>query len=408
MNIRVMSRAALFCLMLWVCLAPAVTAQTQTGTVEGKIADQQGAVLPGVNVTLTGPRGSQTTVTDTGGTFRFVGVTPATYSLKAELTGFATESQPEVIVGIGKTVLAEFTMKVSGVSESVEVTAASTVDVKSSATHTNISSDLLTLMPIYSSTSTGLLNAAPGINSSSAYGAQASYGNALLMDGVDTRDPQGGSAWTFFNQNLIEEIQIGGLGAPAEYGGFTGGIINTVTKSGGNAFSGLFSMRYTNDSLASNNISAEILDANPGLGEAAILKKLADYTVQLGGPISKDKAFFFGSVQRYSATSDPTGPVANSQDISPRFNLKFTLQPSSTDTIVLGTQYDSYNVTGRVGILADGAGSRSADGDGRRAGVGLECAVAQGDGNEHVPGDQVHRLLGLLLSRSDRPVAVHI
>jgi hypothetical protein len=188
-------------------------------------------------------------------------------------------------------------MKVSGVSESVEVTAASTVDVKSSSTHTNISSDLLTLMPIYSSTSTGLLNSAPGINNSSAYGAQASYGNALLMDGVDTRDPQGGSAWTFFNQNLIEEIQVGGLGAAAEYGGFTGGIINTVTKSGGNAFTGLFSMRYTNDSLASNNISQDVLKQNPGLGEAAITKKLADYTVQMGGPIKKDKAFFFGSIQ---------------------------------------------------------------------------------------------------------------
>jgi hypothetical protein len=350
MNSKVLGRAFFFCLLACACLSAPLSAQTQTGTVEGKVVDQQGGVLPGVNITLTGPRGSQTTVTDAAGYFRFVGVTPATYSLKAELTGFTSESQPEVIVGLGKTVLAEFSMKVSGVSESVEVMAASTVDVKSSATHTNISSDLLTLMPIYSSTSTGLLNAAPGINSSSAYGAQASYGNALLMDGVDTRDPQGGSAWTFFNQNLIEEIQIGGLGAPAEYGGFTGGIINTVTKSGGNAFSGLFSMRYTNDSLASNNISQEILDANPGLGEAAILKKLADYTVQLGGPIRKDKAFFFGSIQRYSATSDPTGPVANSQDISPRFNLKFTLQPSSTDTLVLGTQYDSYNVTGRVGF----------------------------------------------------------
>jgi len=350
MNTRVMVRTVLFCLIAWVCVVPRSSAQTQTGTVEGRIVDQQGAVLPGVAVTLTGPRGSQTAVTDPDGHFRFVGVTPATYSLKAELTGFATETQPEVLVGIGKTVLAEFTMKVSGVSESVEVTAASAVDVKSAATHTNITSDLLRLMPIYSPTSTGLLNAAPGINSSSAYGAQASYGNALLLDGVDTRDPQGGSAWTFFNQNLIEEIQVGGLGAPAEYGGFTGGIINTVTKSGGNAYSGLFSLRFTNDSLAANNISQDVLNANPGLGEAAIVKKLTDYTVQMGGPISKDKAFFFGSIQRYSATSDPTGPVANSQDISPRFNAKVTLQPSSSDTIVLGTQYDSYNVTGRVGF----------------------------------------------------------
>ena len=78
---------------------------------------------------------------------------------------------------------------------------------------------MLQMTPLYSSTATGLLNAAPGINSSSGYGGQGTYGNALLLDGVDTRDPEGGSAWTFFNQNLIEEIQIGGLGAPASTAG---------------------------------------------------------------------------------------------------------------------------------------------------------------------------------------------
>jgi hypothetical protein len=328
-------------------------AQTLVGTVEGKIVDQQGAVLPGVNVTLTGPRGSQSTVSDAEGNFRFVGVAPATYVLKAEIAGFLPQEQQDVIVGMGKTVLADFTLKIGGVTENVEVTAASTVDVKSSATQTNLSSDLLTLMPIYSPTATGLLNSAPGVNSSSAYGGQASYGNALLLDGVDTRDPEGGSAWTFFNQNLIEEVQIGGLGAPAEYGGFTGGIINTVTKSGGNAFSGLFAMRYTNDSLASDNIGQDLLDDNPGLGTAAITKKLVDYTVQMGGPLKRDKAFFFGSIQRYSAKTDPIGPVANASDISPRFNVKLTLQPSTSDTIILGTQYDSYNVTGRVDYWPD-------------------------------------------------------
>ena len=331
-------------------IAGAGAAQTLVGTVEGKIVDEQGAVLPGATVTLTGPRGSQSTVTDGEGNFRFVGVAPGTepYVLRAELTGFLPQEQRDVIVGMGKTVLAAFTLKVGGVTENVEVRAAANVDVKSSATQTNLTSDLLTLMPIYSPTSTGLLNAAPGVNSSSAYGAQGSYGNALLLDGVDTRDPEGGSAWTFFNQNLIEEIQIGGLGAPAEYGGFTGGIINTVTKSGGNAFSGLFSMRYTNDTLASGNISDDLLNENPGLGSAAITKKLVDYTVQMGGPIKQDKAFFFSSIQRFSEQTDPIGPVANASDISPRFNVKFTLQPSSADTIILGTQYDSYNVTGRV------------------------------------------------------------
>jgi hypothetical protein len=325
-------------------------AQTQTGTVQGKIVDQQGGVLPGVTVTLTGPRGQQVVVTGGEGEYMFVGVQPATYVIKVELSGFLPQERTDVIVGMGKTVLADFTLKVGGVSETIEVVGTtSTVDVKSSATETSVSSDLLAAMPIYDSTSSDLLDAAPGINLSSAYGGQGYYGNALLLDGVDTRDPEGGSAWTFFNQNLIEDIQIGGLGAPAEYGGFTGAIVNTITKSGGNEFSGLFSIRYTKSSLASDNISNAILEENPSLGSADITNKLVDYTVQLGGPIKQNKAFFFSSIQRFSADYDPTGPRTSRTEVSPRFNVKFTLQPSQSDTLILGMQYDSYNVTGRVG-----------------------------------------------------------
>src|SRR5215208_3527285 len=144
MNITRMVRALVFCLVASFTVAPAIYAQTQTGTVEGKVADQQGAVLPGVNVTLIGPRGSQTTVTEGDGTFRFVGVAPATYTLKVELSGFLSEEQNDVLVGMGKTVTAEFSMKVGGVTETVDVRAASNVDVKSTATHTNLSNDLLT------------------------------------------------------------------------------------------------------------------------------------------------------------------------------------------------------------------------------------------------------------------------
>ncbi len=330
-------------------LGSAALAQSQTGIIEGKVVDQQNAVLPGATVTLTGPRGSQTTVTDPEGVFRFVGVLPDTYTVKVELASFATQ-ESQATVGIGRTVTVDVALKLSTLAENIEVrSTASAVDVRSSATETSVSNDLLTLMPIYSATSTTLLNNAPGINSSSAYGAQGGIGNALLMDGVDTRDPEGGSAWTFFNQNLIQEIQIGGLGAPAEYGGFTGAIINTITKSGTNAYSGLFSLRYTNDSLAGDNLSQQTLTANPTLGNAAVVKKLVDYTVQVGGPIKRNKAFFFGSVQRYSENQNPAGPVTKRTDVSPRFNLKVTLQPSANDNLILGTQYDAYNITGRVG-----------------------------------------------------------
>lgn len=325
-------------------------AQAQTGTVEGKVTDQQGGLLPGVTVTLTGPRGVQSTVTDAEGVYRFLAVQPATYVLRIEMTGFVPQERTDVLVGLGRTVTTDITLQIKGQSETVEVSAAaSQVDVRSAATDTSVSNQMLQMTPLYSSTATGLLNAAPGINNSSAYGGHATYGNALLLDGVDTRDPEGGSAWTFFNQNLIEEIQIGGLGAPAEYGGFTGAIINTITKSGGNRFSGLFSYRYTNDDLAGSNISDELLNQNESLGDAAVTKKLGDYTVQMGGPLRQDKAFFFFSVQRYYATTDPIGPVANSTDISPRFNGKFTFQPTNSDTFVLGFQYDQYNLDGRVG-----------------------------------------------------------
>ncbi|HEX6463811.1 MAG TPA: TonB-dependent receptor, partial [Vicinamibacterales bacterium] len=325
-------------------------AQTSVGTVEGTVADQQGAVLPGATATLTGPRGSQTATTDDKGRYRFVAVQPGDYTLKVQLgTSFAPQTRA-VTVGLGMIATIDFALTVASVAERVEVTAeAPPVDVRSSTVANSVPNDMLQMTPLYSSTSTGLLNAAPGIDSSSGYGGQGGLGNALLLDGVDTRDPEGGSAWTFFNQNLIQEIQIGGLGAPAEYGGFTGAIINTVTKSGSNAYSGLFVMRYTDKGLASKNISSAQSTANPNLTKSAVLKKLNDYTVQMGGPIKTNKAFFFGSVQRYSDRTKPSGPVNNATDISPRLNMKITLQPNASDSFIGSVQYDSYNVTGRVG-----------------------------------------------------------
>ena len=119
-------------------------AQTQTGTVEGRVLDDQGAVLPGATLTLTGPRGAQTTVTDSVGVYRFVGVAPGTYALKSELPGFLPQQVESVVVSLAKTALVEFTLKVGGLTENIEVRAvASNVDVKSSSTETNCQQRLL-------------------------------------------------------------------------------------------------------------------------------------------------------------------------------------------------------------------------------------------------------------------------
>jgi len=346
------NRIVVGALIALMCAALPAGAQTLTGTILGHVADQQGGVLPGVTVTITGKTGSQTQVTDARGEFRFVGLEVGNYALKAELPGFRAKEEPALDLGIGKTIDVKVDMQVSGLSENVQVVASSiNVDTTTTATDTTLSQELLFSMPISrTNAAVNIVNNAPGVNNGAAYGGGAGTGSSLMLDGVDTRDPEGGSAWTFFNYNIMEEVQIGGLGAPAEYGGFTGAVVNVITKSGGNKFSSLAEMRFSNESLSGNNITPSIKAANPSLADAAVIKKLTDYTVQLGGPLKKDKAFFFGSIQRYSVQDDPSGPRTLHTEVSPRFNGKFTFVPTSTDNIVVGLQYDSYNQTGRRGV----------------------------------------------------------
>jgi len=331
-----------------------LAAQSLTGTVAGVVKDEQGGVLPGVTVTLTGRTGSRSAVTDSDGAYRFVAVDPGTYTVTADLPGFRPRRQENIDVSIAKTADVNFALAVGGVTENVEVIAeAPVVDVASSAVDNSLSQDLLFNIPIRpDNAATDLLNYLPGINSGSAFGANEDYGNALLLDGVDTRDPSAGSAWTFFNFNLVEEVQVGGLGAPAEFGAYTGAVVNTLTKSGGNQYSGLFDVYWTKESFYGDNISQEFIDQNPTLADPSVTEKKLDLTAQLGGPIIKDKLFFFVSAQRFEVTDNPSGAIESVTEVSPRFNTKLTWQPSVNDNLSLNFQWDNYNVEGRCDYTA--------------------------------------------------------
>ena len=335
-------------LVTFVGLAGVVGAQTLTGTIIGKVTDEQGGVLPGVNVTLTGRTGSQTQVTDAQGVYRFIGLPPGNYSVKAELSGFRPKEQQNLDITIGKTLDVPLALAVGGVTETVEVVASSiNVDTTTTKTDTNMSQELLFSMPLsHNNPAVNILQYSPGVNNGSAFGGASDGANSLMLDGVDTRDPEGGTAWTFYNFNIIDEVQVGSLGQPAEYGGFTGAIINTVTKSGGNRFSFLSEYRYSSDSLGSDNLTGStVLTDNPTIFPTQVMK-YKDYTVQLGGPLVKDKAFFFASVQRYNIEQHISRPLRT--EVSPRFNLKFTFQPTPRDNIVGSLQYDQYNQKGRT------------------------------------------------------------
>ncbi len=349
MKTRISVLLAVFALLL----AVGASAQTQTGTITGRIVDEQKAVLPGVTITLTGGQGSQTQVTDSRGEYRFQGLSPGVYEIRTELAGFAPRTERDLQVGLAKTLSLDLVLKIGGLTESIDVvTNASTIDLTSPSTETKLSHDLLSSMPLNIgtfNTATALLNYSPGVNGGSAFGGDADYGNALLIDGVDTRDPEAGSAWVFYNYNIIDEVQVSGLGAAAEYGGFSGAVVNTITKSGSNVYKGLFEARFTNKSMAGKNITDEQLKLNGALGDANQIKKLTDYTVQIGGPIKRDKAFWWVSIQRYSFDQDPVGPRTVSTEISPRYNGKITLNITPNDVLVGSIQYDNYNVTGRTG-----------------------------------------------------------
>jgi hypothetical protein len=329
-------------------VATGVAAQSLTGSITGTVKDEQGGVLPGATVTLTGKTGARTTVTDAEGGYRFSAVDPGTYAVTAELQGFTGPREQAVSVSVGNQLTIDLMLRIGGVSENVTVLGeAPVVDVKSSQTETSISQSLLAAAPI-TRTAVNVLNYAPGINSSSAYGGEASGANALLIDGVDTRDPEGGTAWTFYNYNLVQEVQFQGIGAPAEFGGFTGAVVNTITKSGGNRISGLFDLLGSSSSLGGNNITSAIATQNPSLASPAKTKKYIDITTQLGGPLKKDKLFYFVSAQRFQLDTDPAGPVTLRHEVSPRFNLKLTYQPTSNDNFSGHLQYDAYNIKGRV------------------------------------------------------------
>ena len=343
--------------LLLVVMSASATAQTLTGTIQGRVTDAQGGALPGVLVTLVSTRGESTQTTDAQGDFRFLGLEPGIYEVRTSLQGFKPRNQSNLQITIGQTIDLKLGLEVGGVTEAVTVVGSTAkVDTTTTATDTNLSQSLLFNMPISrANPAVSMLNYAPGINSSSAFGGAAGTANALLVDGVDVRDPEGGTPWVFFNYNIIDQVQIGSLGQTAEFGGFSGAIINTVTKSGGNRYAGLFEHRYSSKSLRGDNVKDRKLNntlisaMNPAIKVTGI-DKLNDYTVQMSGPLKENRAFFFGSVQRYSIREDPDGPRTLRTEVSPRFNGKLTILPSSADNLVFSFQYDQYNQGGRTGL----------------------------------------------------------
>ena len=353
---------------LIVAVMPAF-AQT-TGRLVGTIVDAQGAVLPGVTVTVTSPQmqGANTTVTDATGQFRFPSLPPGTYGVKAELSGFKPVDQPDVRLGIDQTLTLSLKMQLAGVTETVNVLGASpVVDTTSSVGGVSVGQELMEQLAvrrdIYAVT-----RFAPGVTQDtfgpSFYGSTSAE-NSYIIEGLNTTGVNTGTEGKTLNADFIQEVQVQTGGLNAEYGRLTGGNLNVITKSGGNAFhTDVFGFGEGGSLQATNTTAALRPQTTTTTVNTA---RLGDFGADLGGFIVKDKVWFFGAYDRVARRDEGTiirpltapgapslGSVIPADITQNLFAAKLTLKPSQNNTITATVMGDPTTREGAVFTTQNG------------------------------------------------------
>jgi len=336
--------------LLLVALPLAYSQSKATGAIVGTTVDEENAPLPGVTITISSPNlmGTRTAITGADGSFRFPALPPGNYAVTAEVPGFTTVRQENVRISTTVRLTIDFTMKLATIEEEITVIAESpTVDIKSSETvSVTLGDDLLRNIP-FSNFAMDILDLAPGVAGNVAYGASESTGIAYQMDGVDVSDPEAGSAWVFMDPHIIEEAKIMGIGAAAEYGNFTGIIFNLVTKSGGNEFSGHFETDFQGKKsdkpkgLWGTGNNQAYLDDFPDLTSPS--RKQYEFGAHLGGPIMKDKVWFYLGAHYFRQMDYVTGFPEPVDYKMPRAFVKINAQLTPSTSIMTFYEYDAYN-----------------------------------------------------------------
>jgi hypothetical protein len=293
--------------------APAAWAQVSTGNIYGRVVDESQAVLPGATATLSGPLGTRTTTADTQGEFRFLNVDHGTHKLVVTLSGFAGVSR-DVIVSVGQNVNVSFGLKVAPVEETVIVTDETpVVDTKKLGTNTTITKAELAQVPS-SRDPWALMRTIPGVlvDRVNVAGSESGQQSQFVAKGADPKDAVWsidgivttdmaavGSSPDYYSYDAFDEVNFSTGGNNTEMA--TGGLgVGIVTKRGTNAFHGTASGYFTHDDLQWSNIPDELV-GDPrlqGNDKADHTEQISDMTFDLGGPILKDKLWFYGSYGR--------------------------------------------------------------------------------------------------------------
>jgi hypothetical protein len=322
--------AALVAVALLMAL-PAV-AQEQRGAIEGVVKDAQGGAVVGATVVAKSVTGiAVEAVSDATGTYRFNALPPGRYDITANLSGFAPGKVQNIDLRLGQQLNINVTLQPSGVAETVQVVAESPlIAITQSARATSLRGEDIEKMPKGRDFSS-LVAQAPGANvedqkfgtgNISIDGSSGSE-NRFIIDGAESTNLQSGISGKRLITDFVDEVQVKSSGYTAEYGGSTGGVINVVTKSGSNSFRGDVGMYWSSDVLDGDyRPTLRLSPTNSDAAEYVTYPKDSYNRLEpgftLGGPIAKDKVWFFVGYNPSFRPYDRTAPFSNGTQTTER------------------------------------------------------------------------------------------
>ncbi len=374
--------------MLFVCvlaLAPGTARSQTTGRLSGRVTDPTGSPLAGVSIEAVSSnlQGKRDGLTGPDGTYRFPAVPPGSYRVQASLSGFSS-AERTVMVPLDGAVTADLTLRLEAQERLVVSGEAPLVEKTSTTTGTNYGAETIKGLPVDRNYASIVLSQ-PGVQTDngvtqgralaiSVYGSTSAE-NLWLIDGVNTTSVIYGVQGKDINSEFIEEVEVKTGGYQAEYGRNTGGVINVVTKSGGNVFHGGVFGYYNNTDMVANqtfvatpNFSESGDAGMPGQGVFTTDNR-QEVGVDLGGFFLKDRIWFFAAYDRVTLNqeiSSTSGPVeGQSFPVDTRQNkwagkLTFNLRQSTT---LVGSYFSDPQV--ETGAIRVPQGTNPATYDGR-------------------------------------------
>src|SRR5437867_3049273 len=313
--IRISRFACASVLTVLVLAAPAA-AQTALGPLRGVVLEQQGGALPGVTITARQleTNTAQTTVTGAQGQYFLPNLRPGKYEVASELSSFAPTKQ-ELELRVGQELTVNLTMKVGGVTESVQVVAQSVAVETQSTLATVITNKQIDDLPTIARNFSALATLSPGATTSNDTGTgqgtgvsisgQRPFTNGIVVDGASNQMQFYGRQANDFPQDWIQEFQVLTNSFSAEYGQAAGGMLNVITRSGANTISGRAYGFFRDDNFDQPPFSGRYDSSK----QPIFLATTPAYSQQrwgglVGGPIVRDRLFYFGGLERLDLTSN--------------------------------------------------------------------------------------------------------